>query len=66
MNRPKGYTPGLDPNAHKFVDGYSCSGAMDASLKCVTQSNFDDSKCEEYFKVYRECKKQWLTSQKKQ
>lgn len=63
---PKGYTPGMDPNAHRFFDGYSCSGAMEASLKCLTDNNYDNSKCGDYFEAYKECKKQWLQEKRKQ
>lgn len=63
---PKGHTPGMDPNAHRFFDGYSCSGAMEASYKCLADNNYDNSKCRDYFNAYQECKKQWLEEKKKQ
>lgn len=65
MSRPKGHTPGMDPNAHRFFDGFPCSEAMEASYKCLTENNFDHSKCEDYFSAYKECKKRWLQEKRK-
>ncbi|CCH40945.1 Cytochrome c oxidase-assembly factor COX23,mitochondrial [Wickerhamomyces ciferrii] len=42
----------------KFYDPCSQTSAM--SIKCLEQNNFDRSMCTEYFKAYRECKKEWM------
>ncbi|KAL9963851.1 hypothetical protein ACROYT_G027402 [Oculina patagonica] len=56
MSGPKfqGHTPGMNPNAHRFFDGFTCKEAMDASHKCMTDNGYDYSKCGEYFKAYKE------------
>lgn len=56
----------MDPNAHRFFDGFPCSEAMEASYKCLTENDFDHSKCEDYFSAYKECKKRWLQAKRKQ
>ena len=66
MSGPKGYTPGMNPNAHRFFDGFTCKEARDASFKCLTDNGYDNSKCEDYFKAYKECKKEWLQAKRKQ
>lgn len=68
MSGPKfqGHTPGMNPNAHRFFDGFTCKEAMDASHKCMTDNGYDYSKCGEYFEAYKECKKEWLQAKRKQ
>lgn len=56
----------MDPNAHKFFDGFSCKEAMDASLKCLTDNDYDKNKCGDHFMAYKECKKEWLQAKRKQ
>lgn len=56
----------MNPNAHRFFDGFTCKEARDASFKCLTDNGYDNSKCEDYFKVYQECKKEWLQAKRKQ
>lgn len=64
MSGPKfhGNTPGMNPNAHKFIDGFSCKEAMEDSLTCLTDNNYDSSKCGDY----EDCKREWLREKRKQ
>ena len=64
--RFKGHTAGMNPNAHKFFDGFTCKEAMEASQKCMTDNGYDNSKCEDYFKAYRKCRKEWQQAKRKQ
>lgn len=68
MSGPKfhGNTPGMNPNAHKFIDGFSCKEAMEDSLTCLTDNNYDSSKCGDYYKAYEDCKREWLRAKRKQ
>lgn len=56
----------MDFNVYKFIDGYLCFGVMDVLFQCLIENNFDSSKCGEYFKVYKECKKQWLKEKRRE
>lgn len=42
----------------KFYDPCSLSSQM--SMSCLEQNNYNKDMCYEYFKAYRECKKEWL------
>lgn len=64
--RSKGHTAGMNPNAHKFFDGFTCKETMEASHKCMADNGYDNSKCEDYFKAYRECRKKWQQAKRKQ
>ncbi|XP_057534697.1 cytochrome c oxidase-assembly factor COX23, mitochondrial isoform X2 [Amaranthus tricolor] len=44
------------PSAAKISDS-PCFPQQTASLKCLEQYNSDKSKCQEYFAVYKECKR---------
>eukprot|EP00035_Acanthoeca_spectabilis_P035088 m.32422 g.32422 ORF g.32422 m.32422 type:complete len:92 (+) comp7048_c0_seq1:5519-5794(+) len=46
--------PLLSPMQHN-----PCVKAKEASFKCLHENAFDNSKCEEFFSKYRECKKFW-------
>ncbi|CAJ0754472.1 14741_t:CDS:2 [Entrophospora sp. SA101] len=41
-----------------------CQKESTASLKCLDVNNYDRTKCQEYFSMYRECKKRWLEERK--
>jgi len=42
----------------KFTD--PCSGAAKASMECLNRNSYDKEKCSEFFKLYRDCKKEWM------
>ncbi|KNA19677.1 hypothetical protein SOVF_059420 [Spinacia oleracea] len=44
------------PSAARISDS-SCYPQYTASLKCLEQYNSEKSKCQEFFDVYKECKK---------
>ncbi|XP_057534695.1 cytochrome c oxidase-assembly factor COX23, mitochondrial isoform X1 [Amaranthus tricolor] len=48
------------PSAAKISDS-PCFPQQTASLKCLEQYNSDKSKCQEYFAVYKECKRKELS-----
>jgi cytochrome c oxidase assembly protein subunit 23 len=37
-----------------------CQESANMSVKCLEMNNFDRDMCTEYFKAYRECKKEWM------
>lgn len=37
-----------------------CQESANMSIKCLELNNFDRDMCHEYFKAYRECKKEWM------
>lgn len=37
-----------------------CQESANMSIRCLESNNFDRDMCHEYFKAYRECKKEWL------
>lgn len=49
-----------DPS--KYFD--PCKESADMSFKCLDRNNFNRALCQEYFDVYRDCKKQWLRSRR--
>lgn len=57
--RFKGYIVGMNLNVYKFFDGFICKEIMEVLYKCMVDNGYDNSKCEDYFKVYRECRKKW-------
>ncbi|KZT10076.1 uncharacterized protein LAESUDRAFT_645560 [Laetiporus sulphureus 93-53] len=42
----------------KFVD--PCERASKASMDCMNRHDFDRDKCLDFFRAYRDCKKDWL------
>lgn len=42
----------------KYYD--PCAQSAQMSVRCLEDNNFDRDMCHEYFKAYRECKKEWL------
>merc|ERR1712086_650208 len=36
-----------------------CAGAYKVSLKCLDRNDYDRSKCQDYFEVYKECMAEW-------
>lgn len=38
-----------------------CQESANMSVKCLEMNNFDRDMCTEYFKAYRECKKEWMS-----
>lgn len=46
----------------KYYD--PCQESSNMSFKCLEQNNYDREMCYEYFKAYRECKKEWLKSRR--
>lgn len=38
-----------------------CAEASKMSLNCLERNNYKKSMCEDYFQVYRDCKKQWVS-----
>lgn len=42
-----------------------CQESANMSIKCLESNNFDRDMCHEYFKAYRECKKEWLSQRRK-
>ncbi|KAL1921401.1 uncharacterized protein VTP21DRAFT_11117 [Calcarisporiella thermophila] len=46
-----------------FVD--PCTAETKASMQCLDDNNYDRSKCEEYFKQYRDCKKRWFEERRR-
>ncbi|XP_026432793.1 cytochrome c oxidase-assembly factor COX23, mitochondrial-like [Papaver somniferum] len=44
------------PSASRISDS-NCYPQYSASLKCLEEFSTDKSKCQEYFDVYKECKK---------
>ncbi|KAF0531783.1 cytochrome c oxidase-assembly factor cox23, mitochondrial [Gigaspora margarita] len=42
----------------KFLD--PCPKETSAAMKCLDSNNYDKSKCQDLFLLYRECKKKWL------
>nr|ABR17929.1 unknown [Picea sitchensis] len=44
------------PSASKLSDSM-CYAAYAASLKCLDDSNYDKSKCQDQFYTYKECRK---------
>jgi cytochrome c oxidase assembly protein subunit 23 len=41
-----------------------CLEASKMSLRCLDRNNYDKSMCTEYFRAYRECKKEWQDKRK--
>ncbi|XP_051129224.1 cytochrome c oxidase-assembly factor COX23, mitochondrial [Andrographis paniculata] len=44
------------PSASRLADS-ECFSAYSDSLKCLESNTTDKSKCQEYFDVYKECRK---------
>lgn len=42
-----------------------CEESSKLSMKCLELNNYDRDLCHEYFDAYRECKKQWLESRRR-
>lgn len=42
-----------------------CEESSKLSMKCLELNNYDRDLCHEYFDAYRECKKQWLQSRRR-
>uniref|UniRef100_A0A060T0E5 Cytochrome c oxidase-assembly factor COX23, mitochondrial n=1 Tax=Blastobotrys adeninivorans TaxID=409370 RepID=A0A060T0E5_BLAAD len=42
-----------------------CAEASKMSLKCMERNDFDRNQCMEYFRAYRECKKEWVEGRKR-
>lgn len=42
-----------------------CEESSKLSMKCLELNNYDRQLCKEYFDAYRECKKQWLQSRRR-
>lgn len=38
-----------------------CAEASKMSLSCLERNNYKKAMCEEYFQIYRDCKKQWVS-----
>lgn len=47
----------------KYYD--PCAQSAQMSVRCLEHNNFDRDMCQEYFKAYRECKKEWLNQRRK-
>ncbi|CEP23687.1 unnamed protein product [Cyberlindnera jadinii] len=43
-----------------------CQESANMSIKCLESNNYDREMCYEYFKAYRECKKEWLAHRRKE
>ncbi|OCH93683.1 hypothetical protein OBBRIDRAFT_703040, partial [Obba rivulosa] len=46
----------------KFVD--PCTEASKASLACMDRNDYDRDKCMDFFRAYRNCKKEWMEQRK--
>ncbi|KAH9839861.1 uncharacterized protein C8Q71DRAFT_744544 [Rhodofomes roseus] len=46
----------------KFVD--PCKRAAKASMDCLNRNEFDRDQCHDFFRAYRDCKKDWLDQRK--
>ncbi|EMD38845.1 hypothetical protein CERSUDRAFT_47802 [Gelatoporia subvermispora B] len=46
----------------KFVD--PCTEASKASMACMDRNDYDRDKCMDFFRAYRDCKKEWLEQRK--
>ncbi|KAH3686330.1 hypothetical protein WICPIJ_002692 [Wickerhamomyces pijperi] len=42
-----------------------CQESANMSIRCLESNNFDREMCGEYFKAYRECKKEWMSQRRK-
>lgn len=41
-----------------------CAEASKMSLNCLERNNYKKAMCEEYFQIYRDCKKMWVSNKK--
>ncbi|GFN12907.1 coiled-coil-helix-coiled-coil-helix domain-containing protein [Aspergillus tubingensis] len=39
-----------------------CQDFADRSLKCMKRNGFDKEMCSDYFQAYRDCKKEWVST----
>lgn len=56
---------GMNLNVYKFIDGFLCKEVMEDFLICFIDNNYDSSKCGDYYKVYEDCKREWLRDKRK-
>ncbi|ETI29282.1 hypothetical protein G647_01735 [Cladophialophora carrionii CBS 160.54] len=41
-----------------------CQDFANKSIKCMHRNNGDRDMCQDYFKAYRDCKKEWMARRK--
>ncbi|ORY33112.1 hypothetical protein BCR39DRAFT_521321 [Naematelia encephala] len=46
----------------KFAD--PCEAASRAALDCLERAHYNRNECMDFFKAYRECKKNWIEQRK--